>query len=170
MPPDEKETLYSVKKVTPPPKPPDPPKPEPPKISALNVLLFIATVFQAIVIATFSFGGAEPGGAEPFAQTRIDELIEVQDEVIRTLRIEVERLKNRRPRRPGAPCAGAANEALDQLVAQVEGRLSDFVTGEMKRLASNDVGEARRLVGSDLKWTSSCLQPERCAEFCRTNY
>ena len=118
------------------PKPDAPsPKPETPSITPV-VLLTIGNVVQAAVIVSYLFGSAGAGIPEPIFRARVDAMIEVQSELIRTLRIEVERLKRYRIS-SNPSCTGIVHDALDFLKAQVEERVKDAVKSEIKRLASH---------------------------------
>ncbi|MBJ7545214.1 hypothetical protein [Rhodomicrobium udaipurense] len=101
------------------------------RIRVLTNTLFVATIFQSIVIYTFWVRGAEATGPTP-----VEAVIEVQDEAIRTLQFEINRLRRRqqssKPSR--SSCAGVVNDTLDQLGAQVQGRLMDLFNSQAKQL------------------------------------
>jgi len=164
---DEEETLYIVKKVKKAEIPEQSKKPTPASdLSSFTSLLFVATVFQAIVIGTFALGSPEDG-AEPIARARIDGLIEAQNEFIRTLRIEVSRLKNRRPQPTSNSCTASVSQALDQLESQVDQRIRDYVKGEAKRLVSKGFRDRNMESDKNLESTSNYPDPMRRAGYCR---
>lgn len=82
----------------------------------LAVLFFLASAFGWLLVWTSDSGSSKATGISP-----IDTMIMVQNETRRTLEIEIDRLKRRRPRYPR--CTGAVDEALDQLEAQVVTRV-----------------------------------------------
>ena len=136
---DKEDTVYSVKgdvKITIAPQTTstsggssqnDPPK----KLDQITLLLIIATVFQAVIIGTFALGKSEAGTLS------FEKLVEIQDEFIRILKTETNRLKNRRPSTPSSSsCTSKVYEALDQLAEQVEERVKEYVKSEGKKIIS----------------------------------
>jgi hypothetical protein len=92
-----------------------------------------------------------------------ERLVEVQDEFIRTLRIENKRLRNRRPPSEHPSCTSKVYEAVDQLAAQVEERVKAYVKSEAKR-TSNSFRETRAISGSEGRCAG--MRVPRRAEFC----
>jgi hypothetical protein len=101
-------------------------------------VLVVATVFQAVVIGTFALGKSEPGLLNAKAETRFEALVEAQDEFIKTLRIERERVLKRQRPRPGATCSSQISETVDQLVEQVRARTKDYVRDQLRKAVLSD--------------------------------
>lgn len=158
---DDKDVICSIKdvKVTltcPTTSPPPPPPPE--KLGSLTVVLTIATIFQAAIIGTFMLG--QPGaGALP-----LETLVQIQDEFIRISRIEIKRLKSRRPRSEHPSCTSTLYEAADQIAAQLEERVRDYVKSEGKRITSDSFRETRAISSSGGQCAG--MSALRRAEFC----
>jgi hypothetical protein len=132
--------------------------PPPPKQGSLTPILAAATIFQAAIIGTFMLGQSDAGGVS------FERLVEVQDEFIRTLRIENKRLRNRRPPSEHPSCTSKVYEAVDQLAAQVEERVKAYVKSEAMRTTSDSFGVTRAISGSEGRCAG--MRVPRRAEFC----
>jgi hypothetical protein len=115
----DKELSKPDKKPEPPPRPGEPP-----------IVAWGANIVQAAIIATLTLGRA--GADLPAASARIDALIEAKGEAISTLRVEVNRLKERSARQSNRFCAATANEALDTLSFRVEAKLKASLEAKIK--------------------------------------
>jgi hypothetical protein len=155
--------------LPPPNRPPKPPSGKQP-MSALTVALSAAVIIETITIGAIATGGAETGIAALGGRAYFETIIEIESELNRTFEIEIQRLKTRRPPRANrnASCKGAVNETLDQLDAQVRGRLRSVLESGIKHLALKGEGESDTNRNSNVNGT--CFQPRSCHEFCRYNY
>jgi len=94
----------------------------------------------------------------------LETLVQAQGEFIRTLRIEIKRLKRYRPPSEHPSCTSTLYEAVDQLAAQVEERVKDYVKSEAKRITSDSFRETRAISSSDGRCAG--MSALRRAEFC----
>jgi hypothetical protein len=104
------------------------------QIERTAVLILIAAIFEGAVILTF-----RPTG-DGIGRTPLNTIIEFQDEAIRTLRIETNRLKSELP---ATPCSGRITTVLDQLRAQFEERIKDYTRSKPKGLMFGPADNSR---------------------------
>jgi hypothetical protein len=82
----------------------------------------VALAFSAIPIGFYASGSAGTGASEAVIQARIDTLITVQEELLRTVEIEIDRLQNQN-RRATRPRQAASTERCDEMIDEMLGFL-----------------------------------------------
>lgn len=121
----------------------DPEKPKPSgdgrQPRGLPVLVGVALAFFVIPIGFYASGSAGTGVSEAVINARIDALIQVQEELLRTVEIEIDRLQsqNRRATRARQTtstqrCGEMVDKMLDFLKAQIKKRFTDYAKSKLK--------------------------------------
>lgn len=117
----------------------------------LPVLVGVALAFSAIPIGFYASGSAGTEVSEAVINARIDTLTQVQEELLRTVEIEIDRLQsqNRRATRARQTtstqrCGEMVDEMLDFLKAQIKKRLTDYAKSKLKEFIMEELRIGRK--------------------------